>query len=37
MAACVYLPSKPKPAAAGHSWAQARTFAIAMTNLPRGS
>jgi hypothetical protein len=34
----VYLPMKPMPAAAGHSWVGARTFAIATTNdLPRGS
>jgi len=37
MAANVHLPSKPKPAAAGQSWVQARTFAVAMTNLPRGT
>jgi hypothetical protein len=29
---------KPMPARAGHSWAEARAFAIAMTNdQPRGT
>jgi hypothetical protein len=34
----VYLPTKPMPAAAGHSWVRAEAFAIATSNdLPRGS
>jgi hypothetical protein len=33
----LYLAPKSMPAAAGHSWVQARTFAIATTNdQPRG-
>jgi hypothetical protein len=34
----LYLLTKPMPAAAGHSWVEARTFAIATTNdQPRGT
>jgi hypothetical protein len=32
----LYLRLKSMPAAAGHSWAQARQIAIATTNQPRG-
>jgi len=34
----LYLALKPMPAAAGHSWVEARTFAIATSNdQPRGT
>jgi hypothetical protein len=38
MASRLYLPLKPMPAAAGHSWVEARPFGIAPTNdQPRGT
>jgi hypothetical protein len=38
MATSLYLPTKPMPAAAGHSWVRAEAFAIYTPNdLPRGS
>jgi hypothetical protein len=32
-----YIATNQMPAAAGHSWLGARTFAILVTNQPRGS
>jgi hypothetical protein len=37
MASRLYLPLKPMPAAAGHSWVEARPFAILTNDQPRGT
>jgi hypothetical protein len=38
MASRLFLALMPKPAAAGHSWVEARPFAIATSNdQPRGT
>jgi hypothetical protein len=37
MASRLTLALMPKPAAAGHSWVEARPFAILTSNDPRGT